>query len=157
MECDVTFEKPVLQEAEDIARLLSSPAFYDENTHQLNFAAFNLRKFSNGETESYVSLSRMSFIDKRHLDKKGKYVFKKTDSQYVGFAMFKPQELRDMQNRLRLYPVKAGGNDHCGMFFLERDKKLFRDDLTAHPYTLKTLRKLCNLLKDKVVLLQKNK
>jgi transcription antitermination factor NusG len=34
---------------EEIARLLSSPAFYDENTHQLNFAAFNLRRFTNGE------------------------------------------------------------------------------------------------------------
>ena len=43
MECDITFEKPVLEDTEEIARLLSSPAFYDENTHQLNFAAFNLR------------------------------------------------------------------------------------------------------------------
>ena len=40
MECDITFEKPVLKDREEIARLLSSPAFYDENTHQLNFAAF---------------------------------------------------------------------------------------------------------------------
>ena len=39
MECDITFEKPVLKDMEEIARLLSSPAFYDENTHQLNFAA----------------------------------------------------------------------------------------------------------------------
>ena len=36
MECDITFEKPVLKDMEEIARLLSSPAFYDENTHQLN-------------------------------------------------------------------------------------------------------------------------
>ena len=49
MECDITFEKPVLKDMEEIARLLSSPAFYDENTHQLNFAAFNLRRFTNGE------------------------------------------------------------------------------------------------------------
>lgn len=70
MECDITFEKPVLKDREEIARLLSSPAFYDENTHQLNFAAFNLRRFTNGEVESYVSLSRMSFIDQRHLNKK---------------------------------------------------------------------------------------
>lgn len=63
MECDITFEKPVLKDLEEIARLLSSPAFYDENTHQLNFAAFNLRRFTNGEVESYVSLSRLSFID----------------------------------------------------------------------------------------------
>lgn len=55
MECDITFEKPVLKDLEEIARLLSSPAFYDENTHQLNFAAFNLRRFTNGEVESYVS------------------------------------------------------------------------------------------------------
>lgn len=41
MECDITFEKPVLKDMEEIARLLSSPAFYDENTHQLNFAAFS--------------------------------------------------------------------------------------------------------------------
>lgn len=54
MECDITFEKPVLKDMEEIARLLSSPAFYDENTHQLNFAAFNLRRFTNGEVESYV-------------------------------------------------------------------------------------------------------
>lgn len=70
MECDITFEKPVLKDMEEIARLLSSPAFYDENTHQLNFAAFNLRRFTNGEVESYVSLSRLSFIDQKHLNKK---------------------------------------------------------------------------------------
>lgn len=70
MECDITFEKPVLKDLEEIARLLSSPAFYDENTHQLNFAAFNLRRFMNGEVESYVSLSRLSFIDQKHLNKK---------------------------------------------------------------------------------------
>lgn len=70
MECDITFEKPVLKDLEEIARLLSSPAFYDENTHQLNFAAFNLRRFTNGEVESYVSLSRLSFIDQKHLNKK---------------------------------------------------------------------------------------
>ena len=27
MECDITFEKPVLKDREEIARLLSSPAF----------------------------------------------------------------------------------------------------------------------------------
>lgn len=30
MDCDITFEKPVLKENEEVARLLSSPAFYDE-------------------------------------------------------------------------------------------------------------------------------
>ena len=36
------YETQELKDMEEIARLLSSPAFYDENTHQLNFAAFNL-------------------------------------------------------------------------------------------------------------------
>ena len=152
MECDITFEKPVLKDMEEIARLLSSPAFYDENTHQLNFAAFNLRRFTNGEVESYVSLSRLSFIDQKHLNKKGKYVFKKTESHYVGYALFTPSYLANLHDRLRIYPVKAGLNDHCGMFFLGKDKKIVRDDLTIRPYTLKTLRSLCDLLQDRVVL-----
>ena len=88
MECDITFEKPVLKDMEEIARLLSSPAFYDENTHQLNFAAFNLRRFTNGEVESYVSLSRLSFIDQKHLNKKGKYVFKKDRKPLCGLCSF---------------------------------------------------------------------
>lgn len=152
MECDITFEKPVLAQTEDIARLLSSPAFYDANTHQLNFAAFNLRRFSNGETESYVSLSRLRFTDKKHLDKKGKYVFKKTESLYIGYALFKPCDMTLLRDRLRLYPVKAGADEHCGMFFLDRDGRILNDDLTAHPYTLRTLRNLCDLLVDKLVL-----
>ena len=152
MECDITFEKPIMAETEDIARLLSSPAFYDANTHQLNFAAFNLRRFSNGETESYVSLSRLAFIDKKHLDKKGKYVFRKTESQYVGYALFKPFDLKLLHDRLRLYPVKAGADEHCGMFFLDSDGRILSDDLTAQPYTLRTLRSLCDLLADKLVL-----
>ena len=152
MECDITFEKPVLKDMEEIARLLSSPAFYDENTHQLNFAAFNLRRFTNGEVESYVSLSRLSFIDQKHLNKKGKYVFKKTESHYVGYALFTSSYLANLQDRLRIYPVKAGLNDHCGMFFLGKDKKLICDDLTIRPYTLKTLRSLCDLLQANVVL-----
>lgn len=152
MDCDITFEKPVLTEDEEVARLLSSPAFYDEYTHQLNLSAFNLRKFSNGEMESYVSLSRMSFIDKKHFGKKGKYVFKKTESHYVGYALFTTGYLVNLRDRLRVYPVKAGELDHCGMFFLGRDKKLYMDDLTMDPYTLRTLRKLCDLLQDKVVL-----
>lgn len=152
MDCDITFEKPVLKEDEEVARLLSSPAFYDEYTHQLNLSAFNLRKFSNGEMETYVSLSRMSFIDKKHLGKKGKYLFKKTESYYVGYALFNTSYLVNFRDRLRVYPVKAGERDHCGMFFLGRDKRLYMDDLTMDPYTLRTLRNLCDLLQDKVVL-----
>ena len=52
----------------------------------------------------------------------------------------------------RIYPVKAGLNDHCGMFFLGKDKKIVCDDLTIRPYTLKTLRSLCDLLQANVVL-----
>ncbi len=152
MDCDITFEKPVLKENEEVARLLSSPAFYDEYTHQLNLAAFNLREFSNGELESYVSLSRMSFIDKMHLDKKGNYVFKKTESHYIGYALFTPSYLVNLRDRLRVYPVKAGNQDHCGLFFLDRNKKIISGDLTMSPYTLKTLRNLCDVLQNKVVL-----
>lgn len=115
MECDVTFAKPIIEDGEQIARLLSSPYFYDVETRQLNLAAFNLRKFANGEVESYVSLSRMSFIDKKHLDKKGKYIFKKSESHYIGYALFTPKKLEPLCDRLRVYPVKAGNNDHCGM------------------------------------------
>ncbi len=152
MECDITFEKPVLREQEEIARLLSSPAFYDEHTHQLNFAAFNLRKFSNGEFESYVSLSRMTFIDRKHLDKKGKYIFKKAENRYVGYTLFCMEDVKQLWSRLRLYPVRQGHDEHCGMFFLDQSKKLVSDDLTLQPYTLRTLRSLCNLLQEKVVL-----
>ena len=38
------------------------------------------------------------------------------------------------------------------MFFLGKDKKIVYDDLTIRPYTLKTLRSLCDLLQDRVVL-----
>ena len=38
------------------------------------------------------------------------------------------------------------------MFFLGKDKKLICDDLTIRPYTLKTLRSLCDLFQDRVVL-----
>ena len=33
------------------------------------------------------------------------------------------------------------------MFFLGKDKELICDDLTIRPYTLKTLRSLCDLLR----------
>lgn len=98
MECDITFEKPVLKDLEEIAR------------------------------------------------------FKKTESHYVGYALFTPSYLANLHDRLRIYPVKAGLNDHCGMFFLDKDKKLICDDLTIRPYTLKTLRSLCDLLQANVVL-----
>lgn len=99
-----------------------------------------------------MSLSRMSFIDKKHLSKKGKYVFKKTENHYVGYALFTTSYLVNLRDRLRVYPVKTGERDHCGMFFLGRDKKLYMDDLTMYPYTLRTLGTLCDLLQDKVVL-----
>ena len=38
------------------------------------------------------------------------------------------------------------------MFFLGKDKKIVCDDLTIRSYTLKTLRSLCDLLQDRVVL-----
>ena len=38
------------------------------------------------------------------------------------------------------------------MFFLGKDKMLICDDLTIRPYTLKTLRSLCDLLQANVVL-----
>lgn len=102
--------------------------------------------------ETSVSLSRLSFIDQKHLNKKGKYVFKKTESHYVGYALFTPSYLANLHDRLRIYPVKAGLNDHCGMFFLGKDKKLICDDLTIRPYILKTLLSLCDLLQANVVL-----
>ena len=37
------------------------------------------------------------------------------------------------------------------MFFLGKDKKVICDDLTIRPYTLKTLRSLCDLLQANVV------
>lgn len=152
MDCDVSFAKPYLEDEEEIARLLSSPNFYDEATHQINFAAFNLRQFANGEKETYVSLSRISFIKLSHLDKKGKYIFKKTSNNYIGYALFKPVQLLDLQkDRLKLFPVRTGGDEHCGMFFLNEDHKLMSGDLTSSPFALKTIRTLCNLLKDKIV------
>lgn len=38
------------------------------------------------------------------------------------------------------------------MFFLGKNKKIVCDDLTIRPYTLKTLRSLCDLLQANVVL-----
>lgn len=70
----------------------------------------------------------------------------------MGYALFTPSYLANLHDRLRIYPVKAGLNDHCGMFFLDKDKKLICDDLTIRPYTLKTLRFLCDLLQANVVL-----
>ena len=64
----------------------------------------------------------------------------------MGYALFTPRYLANLHDRLRIYPVKAGLNDHCGMFFLGKDKKIICDDLTISPYTLKTLRSLCDLL-----------
>ena len=81
-----------------------------------------------------------------------KYVFKKTESHYVGYALFTPNYLANLQDRLRIYPVKTGLNDHCGMFFLGKDKKIVCDVLTIRPYTLRTLRSLCDLLQANVVL-----
>lgn len=152
MGCDVSFAKPCLKDEEEIARLLSSPNFYDEATHQINFAAFNLRLFSNGEKETYVSLSRISYIKPSLLDKKGKYIFKKTSNNYIGYALFKPVHLLCLQrDRLKLFPVRAGGDEHCGMFFLNEEHKLMSGDLTGSPFALKTMRTLCKLLKDKVI------
>ena len=70
----------------------------------------------------------------------------------MGYALFTPRYLVNVPDRLRIYPVKAGLNDHCGMIFLGKDKKIVCDDLTIRPYTLKTLRSLCDLLQDRVVL-----
>ena len=53
----------------------------------------------------------------------------------MGYALFTPSYLANLHDRLRIYPIKAGLNDHCGMFFLGKDKKLICDDLTIRPYT----------------------
>lgn len=153
MSCEVSFFKPFLKENEDIARLLSSPNFYDENTHQLNFATFNLRQFADGTKESYVSLSRTDYVDAKHLDKKGKYIFKRSAGHYIGYALFKPIHLgKLLKDRIKLFPVRDGKADHCGMFFLDAERKMLSGDLTGTPFALKTIRSLCDLLQDKVVL-----
>lgn len=95
MNCEISFSKPHICEGETVARLLSSPLFYDEKTQQVNIEAFNLRTFPNGEEETYISLSRLSYIDKKHLDKKGKYIFKKTDGKYVGYGTFQPKDINN--------------------------------------------------------------
>lgn len=127
MDCEISFSKPLICEDEIIARLLSSPLFYDEETGQINMEAFNLRTYSNGEKESYLSLSRLTFIDKKHLAKKGKYIFKKTEGKYVGYGTFQPKDIFSIEEEVRIFPVKTGSNEHCGLFYFT-NRKLQKGD-----------------------------
>lgn len=150
MECEISFSKPLICEDEIIARLLSSPLFYDEETGQINMEAFNLRTYSNGEKESYLSLSRLSFIDKKHLDKKGKYIFKKTEGKYVGYGTFQPKDIFPIKE-VRIFPVKTGSKEHCGLFYFT-NRKLQKGDLTEHPEMFHILKKLSRILMNNLVL-----
>ena len=92
-------------------------------------------------------------MDAKHLDKKGKYIFKRSESHYIGYALFKPITLgKLLRDRIKLFPVRDGKDDHCGMFFLDAERKMLSGDLTGNLFALKTLRSLCNLLQDKIVL-----
>lgn len=150
MDCDVSFSKPVLYEDEDVARLLSSPEFYDAETGMVNFAAFNLRTFKNGEKETYVSLSRLAFVDKKHLDKKGKYIFRRSQNEYVGYGIFQPKDVK--ASHIRMFPVKDGDIAHCGLFYLDDERNLLTGDLMEHPEMYDVIYKLCEMLENNLVL-----
>lgn len=150
MECEISYSKPLICEDEIIARLLSSPLFYDEQTGQVNMEAFNLRTFSNGEKESYLSLSRLAFIDKKHLDKKGKYIFKKTEGNYIGYGSLQPKDIVSIKE-VRLFPVKSGGFEHCGLFYFLNRVPL-KGDLTDYPELFHVLKKLSRILKRNLIL-----
>ncbi len=150
MDCDISFSKPLIDEDESIARLLSSPLFYDETTKQVNIDAFNLRTFSNGEKETYLSLARLNYINKKHLDKKGKYIFKKSESKYIGYGTFQPKNLHSIE-ATRIFPVKSGNDEHCGLFYFI-DRKQQSGDLIDKPELFHTLKKLCRLLSRNLVL-----
>lgn len=150
MNCEISFSKPPIREDEIVARLLASPLFYDEETQQVNIEAFNLRTFSNGEKESYLSLSRLTYIDKLHLNKKGKYIFKKTDDKYIGYGVFKPKDILEL-DETRVFPVKSGTAEHCGLFyFINRMQQ--KGDLTDHPELFHVLKKLSRILGKNLVL-----
>ena len=151
MNCDISFSKPYLCEDELIARLLSSPEFYDKETQQVNNEAFNLRTFSDGEKESYLSLSRLAFIDKKHLDKKGKYIFRKGYNQYIGYGTFCLKDIAKIKE-VRLFPVKSGAADHCGLFYFDQNKNLLEGDLTEHPEMFHVIKKLCKVLQKNLFL-----
>lgn len=71
------------------------------------------------------------------MDKKGKYIFKKAAGHYIGYALFKPMHLMKLlKDRIKLFPVRAGKDDHCGMFFLDAERRMFSGDLTVNPFAL---------------------
>lgn len=154
MECEVSFAKPPIMVNEEVARLLSSPEFYDEDTGQVSFAAFNLRTFANGEEESYISLSRLSYTDNRHLKKKGKYVFKKTTSDYVGYGILHVQDvLKDAF--VRVFPVRNGAVEHCGLFYINERHEVLKGNLSSYPEVFDSIYGLCELSEKKLVLMEK--
>lgn len=153
MNCDITFSKPVICEDEKIARLLSSPEFYDKTTKQINFETFNLRTFSNGEKEAYLSLVRLNYTTQKDITKKGKYIFKKGTNEYVGYGTLKTKDLKEERiGNVKIFPVKQGKNEHCGLFYINKNRVFVTGDLTQHPEFFHSIRKLCKILNETLVL-----
>jgi len=148
--------KKAVDGAEVLVRLLNSPLMYDAIKGQVTPDAFDLRCFSNGKNEEYLSLGRMSkFLlesDFKKYLRQGYNIFdKKKRGNFIGYGTFKYSEaLRISNNSVEVNPLLNSPEYHVGMFYKNEQGGYYEGSLK------KKNMEMVELLKDLADLLEKN-
>ena len=141
---------------ETLIRLLCSPLFYNEQTHQVNLDAFDLRMLGK-RPETYVSLGRKKEFDTETqfntFLQKGFLIWNpKKKDKYYGYGEFLCTDALSVSKRIEINPLKGNDKSHIGMFYAKDENNYYSGPLPKNdPEILEMLSDLAAILSDKVV------
>ena len=144
---------------ECLIRLLCTPLYYDEMTHQVNPDAFDLRLLGKNQEqkEYFVSLFRKgkfadedSFLSALHV---GYDIWDKKPwetNSFFGYGTFVCQDALDVNSMIEIWPL-LGSDVHIGMFYAKSDDEYYSGPLPKdNPEILEMLTDLADLITDTV-------
>ncbi|MBO4772721.1 MAG: hypothetical protein J5595_09295 [Bacteroidales bacterium] len=153
---EIDYNEGKVSDEETLIRLLCSPLFYNEQTHQVNLDAFDLRMLGK-RPETYVSLGRKKFLDTEaqfntFLQKGFQIWNPKKKDKYYGYGEFMCAEALSISPKIEINPLKGNDQSHIGMFYAKDENQYYSGPLPKHdPEILEMLSDLAAMLSDKVV------
>lgn len=153
---EIDYNEGKVTDEETLIRLLCSPLFYNEQTHQVNIDAFDLRMLGK-HPETYVSLGRKKELGteaqfNKFLQKGYQIWNTKKKDKYYGYGEFACAEALSISPKIEINPLKGNDKSHIGMFYAKDENNYYSGPLPkSDPEILEMLADLAAMLSDRVV------
>lgn len=145
---------------EALVRLLCTPLYYNEKTHQVSPDTFDLRLMGKNQDqkEDFVSLFRRNKLDSEESFHSALQVgYSVWDNKswetnsYYGYGTFFCQEALIINDMIEIWPLVQSKDYHIGMFYAKSDEEYYSGPLPKdNPVILEMLSDLADLIAESV-------